>query len=302
MPAFDQAKDYSRMDQFIYFAINMLYAVCLCVSVAMGIVFCISGRTFGTQKKLQRYFGVFLLLFAAHLLILNINFFFGKFADSLLQHVLVIADIIALLCCAVFILKSLIGSYSSEHSELSEPRVNDRSGSGKASGTHAGPEDIGDSELSIESVSHETSENSLPVEDEVEESEDETETVEKLESPNVYDYLFFQKVEALMVNEKLFCEQEISRETVAHAIGTNRTYLARSIKSATGKTFSEYINDLRTVYAAKLLSTTDEPLDMIGTLVGFRSKSAYYRAFSAAYNCSPSEYRKNSIQKHNEEQ
>ena len=195
------------MDQFIYFAINMLYAVCLCVSVAMGIVFCISGRTFGTQKKLQRYFGVFLLLFAAHLLILNINLFFGKFADSLLQHVLVIADLIALLCCAVFILKSLIGSYSSEHSELSEPRVNDRSGSGKASGTHAGPEDIGDSELSIESVSHETSENSLPVEDEVEESEDESETVEKLESPNVYDYLFFQKVEALMVNEKLFCEQ-----------------------------------------------------------------------------------------------
>ena len=98
-----------------------------------------------------------------------------------------------------------------------------------------------------------------------------------------------------MVNEMLFCEQELSRESLATAIGTNRTYLARSIKSATGKTFSEYITSLRTAYAAKLLTTTDEPLDLIGTLVGFRSKSAYYRAFAAAYNSSPSEYRKNSV-------
>ena len=123
----------------------------------------------------------------------------------------------------------------------------------------------------------------------------EDETVEQLDTPNVDDFLFFQKVECLMVNERLFCEQEISREAVATAIGTNRTYLARSIKSATGMTFSEYITTLRTSYAAKLLTTSDEPLDLIGTLVGFRSKSAYYRAFSAAYGCSPSEYRKNSV-------
>ena len=32
------------------------------------------------------------------------------------------------------------------------------------------------------------------------------------------DYMFFQKVESLMVNDKLFCEQEISREVVAAAI------------------------------------------------------------------------------------
>ena len=130
---------------------------------------------------------------------------------------------------------------------------------------------------------------------EEEKFDDEGEVVEQLENPNVDDFLFFQKVEALMVNEMLFCEQELSREDLAAAIGTNRTYLARSIKSATGKTFSGYITDLRTAYAAKLLITTEEPLDIIGTLVGFRSKSAYYRAFSAAYNCSPSEYRKNSV-------
>lgn len=281
------------MDQFIYFAINMLYAICLCMAIAIGLVFCLSGRTFGTQKKLQKYFGVIFLLLAAHLLILNLNLFFEELANSLLQHALVIADLAALAVCAVFVIKSLLAPASQEESAPAKTPE-------KPSVTPAEPEINAVPEPSIDRVGQETSENSLPVEDESEENPEES--VEKLESPNVYDYLFFQKVEALMVNEKLFCEQEISRETVARAIGTNRTYLARSIKSATGKTFSEYINDLRTVYAAKLLSTTDEPLDMIGTLVGFRSKSAYYRAFSAAYNCSPSEYRKNSIQKHSEEQ
>ena len=121
------------------------------------------------------------------------------------------------------------------------------------------------------------------------------EVEEGLENPNMEDFLFFQKIEALMVKEMLFCEQELSREDLASAIGTNRTYLVRSIKTATGKTFSEYITSLRTSYAAKLLTTSDEPLDLIGTLAGFRSKSAYYRAFSSAYDCSPSDYRKNSV-------
>lgn len=103
--------------------------------------------------------------------------------------------------------------------------------------------------------------------------------------------MFFQKLESVMVRKKLFCEQEVTRDQVAAAIGTNRTYLIRSIKIATGKTFYEYINDMRTDYAATLLTSSDEPLDVIGTISGFRSKSTYYRLFSARYGCTPTEYR-----------
>jgi len=103
--------------------------------------------------------------------------------------------------------------------------------------------------------------------------------------------IFFQKLESVMVRNKLFCEQDVSRDQVAAAIGTNRTYLIRSIKIATGKTFYEYINDMRTDYAATLLTSTDEPLDVIGTISGFRSKSTYYRIFSARFGCTPTEYR-----------
>lgn len=138
----------------------------------------------------------------------------------------------------------------------------------------------------------------LTVEEDKESAKDESESenAEKADEPidnsNIEDLIFFQKVEYLMAQKKLFCESDISREQIAQAVGTNRTYLTRSIKNATGKTFLEYITDLRTSYAATLLTTTNEPLDIIGTIAGFGSKSAYYRAFSAAFGCSPSEYRK----------
>lgn len=127
---------------------------------------------------------------------------------------------------------------------------------------------------------------------EEEHEEEEVKESHHIDNASIDDLIFFQKVEALMASKRLFCEQDINREQIAFAVGTNRTYLARSIKNATGKTFLEYITDLRTSYAATLLTTTNEPLDVIGTIAGFGSKSAYYRAFSAAYGCSPSEYRK----------
>ena len=133
---------------------------------------------------------------------------------------------------------------------------------------------------------------------EVADEEDDTDATDEEGNPipqpsedNMEDIIFFQKLEAIMATQRLFSNPDITREQVAMEVGTNRTYLIRSIKLATGKTFSEYLTDLRVNYAATLLTTTDQPLDYIGTLAGFRSKSVYYRAFAAANNCTPSEYR-----------
>lgn len=123
------------------------------------------------------------------------------------------------------------------------------------------------------------------------ETDDEGNPIPSPSEDNLEDLIFFQKLEAIMAKKKLFNDPDITREQVASEIGTNRTYLIRSIKLATGKTFKEYLTDLRVNYAAMLLTTTDEPLDDIGTIAGFGSRSAYYRAFSAANNCSPREYR-----------
>ncbi|MDD5911856.1 MAG: helix-turn-helix transcriptional regulator [Bacteroidales bacterium] len=267
------------MNHISGFLLNFLCAAAFCLAVILGLYMCLTKRLPGkTFDKMQKLFGATLLLMALHVLSLNIEIFFGLTLNTVLRIALVTMDIASLVCCILMIIISLQPSRTQgeaprvqvmEQSEPDEPEL---------------------------SVAEETEMNVAEgAEMNVADESTEDETVEQLDTPNVDDFLFFQKVECLMVNERLFCEQEISREAVATAIGTNRTYLARSIKSATGMTFSEYITTLRTSYAAKLLTTSDEPLDLIGTLVGFRSKSAYYRAFSAAYGCSPSEYRKNSV-------
>lgn len=267
------------MNHISGFLLNFLCAAAFCLAVILGLYMCLTKRLPDkTFDKMQKLFGATLLLMALHVMLLNIEIFFGLTLNAVLRIALVTMDIVSLVCCILLIITSLQPSRTQgeaprvqvmEQSEPDEPEL---------------------------SVAEETEMNVAEgAEMNVADESTEDETVEQLDTPNVDDFLFFQKVECLMVNERLFCEQEISREAVATAIGTNRTYLARSIKSATGMTFSEYITTLRTSYAAKLLTTSDEPLDLIGTLVGFRSKSAYYRAFSAAYGCSPSEYRKNSV-------
>ena len=267
------------MNHISGFLLNFLCAAAFCLAVILGLYMCLTKRLPGkTFDKMQKLFGATLLLMALHVLSLNIEIFFGLTHNTVLRIALVTMDIASLVCCILLIIRSLQPSRTQgeaprfqvmEQIEPEEPELS------VAEETEMNVADGSEMNVTDEST--------------------EDETVEQLDTPNVDDFLFFQKVECLMVNERLFCEQEISREAVATAIGTNRTYLARSIKSATGMTFSEYITTLRTSYAAKLLTTSDEPLDLIGTLVGFRSKSAYYRAFSAAYGCSPSEYRKNSV-------
>lgn len=267
------------MNHISGFLLNFLCAAAFCLAVILGLYMCLTKRLPGkTFDKMQKLFGATLLLMALHVLSLNIEIFFGLTLHTVLRIALVTMDIASLVCCILLIIRSLQPS----RTQGEAPRVQVM-------------EQIEPEEPEL-SVAEETEMNVADgSEMNVTDESTEDETVEQLDTPNVDDFLFFQKVECLMVNERLFCEQEISREAVATAIGTNRTYLARSIKSATGMTFSEYITTLRTSYAAKLLTTSDEPLDLIGTLVGFRSKSAYYRAFSAAYGCSPSEYRKNSV-------
>ena len=267
------------MNHISGFLLNFLCAAAFCLAVILGLYMCLTKRLPDkTFDKMQKLFGATLLLMALHVLSLNIEIFFGLTLNTVLRIALVTMDIASLVCCILLIIRSLQPSRTQgeaprfqvmEQIEPEEPELS------VAEETEMNVADGSEMNVTDEST--------------------EDETVEQLDTPNVDDFLFFQKVECLMVNERLFCEQEISREAVATAIGTNRTYLARSIKSATGMTFSEYITTLRTSYAAKLLTTSDEPLDLIGTLVGFRSKSAYYRAFSAAYGCSPSEYRKNSV-------
>lgn len=88
----------------------------------------------------------------------------------------------------------------------------------------------------------------------------------------------------------------LGRETVADAIGTNRTYLSRAVKECTRLTYAQFINHVRINRAIEILSDktkTDYPLKTLSAELGFGSLNAFYANFKTATGMTPAVFRKN---------
>ena len=68
--------------------------------------------------------------------------------------------------------------------------------------------------------------------------------------------------------------------------------LSRIIKSKTGKTYTELIQEKRLSQACFLLKNTRMDIDEIAVQVGYENLSFFYRLFKGKYNISPMKYRK----------
>ena len=85
--------------------------------------------------------------------------------------------------------------------------------------------------------------------------------------------------------------ENIDLGEISSMLGFDRSYFCRIFKSATGATFTEYLNFVRICKAEKKLSSTDESILDIASEVGFSSVSYFNRTFKKYKNCSPSTYR-----------
>lgn len=100
-------------------------------------------------------------------------------------------------------------------------------------------------------------------------------------------------LEMLMSNEELFLNPDISLSSIAKLLKINSTYLSSLINQSCGCNFTQYINKYRIKRAVKLL---DEgmldrySIDAISKMVGYKSKSAFYRAFRQQKFLTPTEY------------
>ncbi len=106
------------------------------------------------------------------------------------------------------------------------------------------------------------------------------------------------KFAILMMEERLYENPELTVNTIAERLGTNRTYLSKAIKRASGHSVVEEISNYRIRRAAELLSDTNDtrPLKVIVASVGFSSMSTFYAAFRAQLGMTPVQYRKNAIE------
>ena len=66
---------------------------------------------------------------------------------------------------------------------------------------------------------------------------------------------------------------------------------SKLIKSATGVTFSDYVQTLRLGKAVSLIESSERALADIASDVGYASYLSFKRAFIRCYNVSPREYR-----------
>lgn len=104
--------------------------------------------------------------------------------------------------------------------------------------------------------------------------------------------IIMNKLDCYMRETKAFLDSEITRDSLAMQIGTNRQYLVTGIKEKRDQTFNEYIYMWRLKHAYNLIiRNRDVPISEIFLESGFSSQSVFNREFKKSYGMTPSELR-----------
>ncbi len=85
--------------------------------------------------------------------------------------------------------------------------------------------------------------------------------------------------------------QPVKLDTIANHIGMNTTAFCRYFKEKTGKSFINFINEMRVGYACKLLLEGKQSVSQIGFESGFNNLSNFNRIFKKTTGFPPVQYR-----------
>jgi AraC-like DNA-binding protein len=103
------------------------------------------------------------------------------------------------------------------------------------------------------------------------------------------------KVEKIFNYIKLNYSEVIRLEDAAAMVNMTVVTFSRLIKQQTGKTFVEFVNELRLGVATRKLIETNESISEICFVCGFNNISNFNRIFKKSKNCTPSEFRNNFV-------
>lgn len=92
---------------------------------------------------------------------------------------------------------------------------------------------------------------------------------------------------------------DIQINEIAEKFNISRNYLFRIFKKENGMSLKKYILNIKFEEAKRLLLMTNLPVTQISEMVGFKSYSAFFKAFKSMNNCTPKKYRE--IIKHTNE-
>lgn len=89
-------------------------------------------------------------------------------------------------------------------------------------------------------------------------------------------------------------QESLTLDFITEYVHISKYHFCRLFRQATGATFVEYLNKIRLSKAEQLLRETTLPLKQVALQAGFSSGVHLSRSFHAAYQMSPSEYRRRS--------
>lgn len=87
--------------------------------------------------------------------------------------------------------------------------------------------------------------------------------------------------------------QDVTQQQLSDLVGLSTSSISQIIRKKTGKSYSEYLLEIRIQKAQELLSTTNESIEEIANQVGYNDYFYFIKVFKKATGISPSSYRKN---------
>ena len=112
---------------------------------------------------------------------------------------------------------------------------------------------------------------------------------EQQRTPN--EQLFLRLVE-LMKKQQSYTDADLNRDTLAAMLGTNHRYIDEAIRECSDSPSTKaFIDGYRVDHAARLLTSTDDPIALIAEMSGFANRTSFNEQFRSRYKMTPSEYR-----------
>lgn len=121
-------------------------------------------------------------------------------------------------------------------------------------------------------------------------NKEQSEQIEK--SPH---HKHFEKVQESIQYIQDNFKKDLKINELIKRCGISSTYFRMIFKEITGKSFVQYLNELRIYHAIVLIKKTSLNLNEISYEVGFSEFQNFHRTFRKIIGCSPSEYRKSEI-------
>ena len=97
---------------------------------------------------------------------------------------------------------------------------------------------------------------------------------------------------ALGIMQRDYADSELNLQLLAQRLNISQSYLGRQFHEYTGKTVTEYLNDIRMEKAKELLRNTDWNNEIVSEKLGYASSGYFIKLFKKTFSMTPREFRK----------